>query len=393
MADTTRDNRKEETEKNPKKFRKLKGFLAFFLTLVIVLGLVLFAAYRDGTGMDVLRRYFHYGRSEKVGGVTEYLYDASAQNHFAVLGDQLVVLSDISLRVLNRDGTEVWSTAVKMKAPALVQGGDRVVAYDVGGTELHVLNQEGELLRLTANEEEPFISASLNEKGWLAVTARKENYKGCVSVYDESLELVFAFNSARRFVEDAYITDDCKYLAAVTLGQENSVFVSNVVLYDLTKTEPVANYDITDGLVAEICEKGGSLVTVSDTCLTVADTKGEILGSYAYGDDYLREFEMAGDGFTVLLLNRYQSGSVGRLVTIGPEGEELGTLDIRKEVLSVSACGRYIAVLYPGSLVVYNQNLNVYATLNGITDIKEALVRADGSALLMSSQSASLFLP
>ena len=103
--------------------------------------------------------------------------------------------------------------------------------------------------------------------------------------------------------------------------------------------------------------------------------------------------EEAGDGFTVLLLNRYQSGSVGRLVTIGPEGEELGTLDIRKEVLSVSACGRYIAVLYPGSLVVYNQNLNVYATLNGITDIKEALVRADGSALLMSSQSASLFLP
>ena len=148
-----------------------------------------------------------------------------------------------------------------------------------------------------------------------------------------------------------------------------------------------------NGQEFDVIVKGSLKVQVGNHVDVLHDPKGEIIGTYAYGDDYLREFELAGDGFTVLLLNRYQSGSVGRLVSIGPEGEELGSLDIRKEVLSVSACGRYIAVLYSGSLVVYNQNLQVYATLNGITDIKEALVRADGSALLMSSQSAGLFLP
>ena len=397
MADTTKDIWNDnDGEESPKKSRKLRGIGVFLLTLVVVLGVVLFAAYRDGTGMDVLRRYFNYGSAEKASGTTLYEYDASSQNQFAALGDRLVVLSDISLRVLSKDGGEVWSASVNMSAPHLVQNGDRAVAYDVGGTVLYVLNQDGEAAVLTADDEEPFIAATLNEKGWLAVTARKKNCKGWVGVYDRNMELVFEFKSSRRFVEDAYVTDDCASLAAVTLGQENSVFVSNIVLYDLTKpgeAEPVADYDIANGLVAAIGEQEGKLVTVSDTCLTLADSKGEITGTYSYDGAYLREYDISGDGYTALLLNRYQSGSVGRLVTVSADGEELGSLDVRDEVLSMSACGRYLAVLYYGSLVVYNENLEVYASLKGTENARGTLMRQDGSVLLLSSESAELFLP
>lgn len=395
MADTTRDiwNDNDGEEEKPKKRRALRGFLVFFLTLVVVLAVVLLAAYRDGTGFDVLRRYLNYGSVEKVGGEVYYEYDASAQNRFAALGETLVVLSETSLRVLDQNGEEVWSTSVNMSAPALSQGGGRAVAYDVGGTALYVVDENGQVMSLTADEEEPFIAATLNRKGWLAVTAEKRNYKGCVSVYNESMELAFAFNSSRRFVMDAYITDDCELLAAVTLGQENSVFVSSVVLYDVTQTEPVASYDITDGLVTVIGEQDGKLAAVSDTCLTFADTKGEITANYSYGGAYLRDYDLSGDGFAVLLLNRYQSGSVGRLVTVDADGTELGSLDVNEEVLSVSAAGRYIAVLYTDRLVVYNQDLQAYASLRGTGYAKEVLVRTDGSALLLASEYAGLFLP
>ena len=106
MADTTKDiwndNDGEEEEKKPR--RKLRGCLIFFLTLVAVLGVVVFAAYRDGTGFDALRRYLNYGSVEKAGGESVYDYDASASNRFAALGDRLVVLSDTRLRVLNASG-------------------------------------------------------------------------------------------------------------------------------------------------------------------------------------------------------------------------------------------------------------------------------------------------
>lgn len=394
MANTTRNiwNDDDGSRVAPRA-AKGKHFLRFFLTLVVVLAVVVFAAYRDGTGFDALRRYLHYGTADDSGSEALYDYDAAASNRFALLGEQLVVLSETHLRVLNPDGGEVWSTTVNMSAPALQQGGGMAVAYDVGGTELYVVNSRGEVYSLRADAQEPLVAATLNSAGWLALTTEKRGVKSWVGVYDETGELVFAFHSSRRFVTDACVTDDCAALAAVTLGQESSVFVSNVVLYNLTEEEPTANYSVTDGLVAAIGQQNDCIVTVSDTALTFAGTDGTVQSTYWYRDSYLRDYALSGDGFAALLLNRYRSGSVGQLVSVGSDGAELGRLDVSEEVLSISAAGRYLAVLYGDSLVIYNPDLQVYATLKGTGFAKEALVRTDGSALLLSAEYAKLFLP
>lgn len=395
MADKTHDiwNDDDGGEERPHKTHRLRGFLIFFLTLVAVLGVVLVAAWRDGTGFDALRRFFTYGGAEQTAAGAAYYYDASSANRFETLGDSLVILSRTSLRVLDKNGEEVWSTPVKMESPALAKGGGCVAAYDVGGTELYLVGPEGERMALTAAPEEHFISATLNEEGYLAVTAKKKTLKGCVSVYDAQQELIFEFNSSQRFVTDAYVTDDNACLAAVTLGQEDSVFVSNVVWYDLTQKDPVGDYSVSDALVLAVGEQEGRLLTVSDTALHYAAPKGEVEAVYPYHGGFLREFDIGGDGFSVLLLNRYKSGSVGRLVTVGPDGQEIASLDVNEEIQSISTVGRYIAVLYISGLVVYNQDLQVYASQEGTESAKEALVRQDGSVLLLGAESARLFLP
>ena len=358
-----------------------------------MLGVVVFAAYRDGTGFDALRRYLNYGSVEKAGGESVYDYDASASNRFAALGDRLVVLSDTRLRVLNASGGEVWSTAVNMSAPALHSGGGKAVAYDVGGTVLYVVDQNGEVLTLTTSEEEPFISATLNGDGWLAVTAKLKGYKGCVRVYNSDMEEVFLFRSSRRFVSDAWVAGKGSALAAVTLGQESGTFVSNVVLYHLTEEEPYGNCDVTDGLAAATGWVDGKLAVVAETSLTFADTKGTVEATYSYSGAHLREYDLNGDGFAAVLLNRYQTGSVGRLVTVAADGTELGSLDVSEEVQDISACGKYLAVLYLDRLVIYNPALETYASLKGTESVRGVLMRSDGSALLLSSESAKLFLP
>lgn len=370
--------------------------IALALILILVLGVVLVAAYRDGTGFDVIRRYISYGRVESAGREAVYDYDASAQNHFAAMGEHLVVLSDTTLGVMGQDGKEVWSSPVRVSSPALVSGGSKVVAYDAGGTSLYILDQKGGFKTMETSEEAPYLSARLNSAGWLAVTSGDSSYKGRVEVYNAEMKEVSKFDSSKRFVLDAWVTNDCKTLAAVTLGQENSVFVSNVVLYDLTRAgeiEPKAEYAIPDGLVMSIGELSGRLATVSDTCLTFANANGKAVDTYSYKNEFLREYSLGGDGFAALLLNRYQSGSVGRLVTVSPDGKELGTLDVNEEIQSISANGRYLAVLYIDKLVIYNQQMQEYASLQGVNNAKEVLVRPDGSALLLSSEEARLFLP
>jgi len=387
---TTHDIWNDDDGEERQRPRRPRRILPFLLILVLVLGVVLVAAWRDGTGFDALRRRLNY-QGQAASGETVYAYEASSHNRFAALGEALAVLSDTRLSVLGPSGEEVWSAQVHMSAPALVQGGGRAAAYDVGGTELYVVDGSGELLHLTY--EEALIAADLNQDGWLTVTTEKATRKGWVGVYDQDLELVFEFYSSERFVSGACAVDG-KYLAAVTLGEESGTFVSSIVLYELTeREEPAASYDVADGLVAVIAERSGRLITVADTCLTAAGVNGEVIGSYSYNGAYLRGYDLGGDGFAALLLNRYQSGSVGRLVTVGTDGAELASLDVNQEVLGLSAAGRYLAVLYADKLVVYNPDLQVYATLNGTDNASGVLVRQDGSALLLSADGARLFLP
>ena len=282
MADTTNDiwnDNDGEEDEAPRKGGRLRRFGIFFLVLAAVLGVVLVAAYRDGTGFDALRRMFSYGSGEESTAEAQYDYDASDSNRFAVLGDSLVVLSDTKLQVLARGGEEIWSTSVRMSAPALETGGGRAVAYDVGGTELYVVDEGGEILTLTAPEDAPYFSARLNEDGWLAVTTELPGYKGGVTAYNSQGTEVFSLTASDRFVIDARVTDDDNTLAVVTLGQENSVFVSNMVLYSLEtagNVDPAADYDVTDGLVAAVGEQDGQLVTVADETYDLQDQLEEL---------------------------------------------------------------------------------------------------------------------
>jgi len=395
MADKTKDNRKRQDEGAPEqRGGLLRSVLLFLLVLAVVCGVVFAAAWRDGTGFDAILRRLSYGSAKSAGGAG-FVYDAAGNNRFALVGDGLAVLSGTEFLVLDGDGKQVYSVKVNMDSPALVSGGGRVCAYDIGGTELYVADGTGELFRLEADEAECYISASLNGKGWLAVTAEKKGYKGSVHVYDAGGVDSFEFQSSTRFVTAGWVTEDCRSLAAVTLGQSGGEFISNVGFYELGKDakEPEASYDIRDGLVLELCQKRSSLAALTDTGLSFGSRSGGLEAEYRFDGQYLREYTLDGDGFSALLLNRYQSGSVGRVVTVGDDGAEIASLDIREEVLSLSAAGRYLAVLYTDQLVIYNQELQPYATLSGTGSARAVLAREDGSVLTAGADSARLFLP
>ena len=373
------------------KKKKKHRVLPFLLLIAAVLAVVVFAAYRDGTGFDVLRRHFSYGSSQESGTV-QFTYDPSAKNRYAAVGDGLAVLSGTEFRVLDGRGQEVYSVPVAMENPALASGGDRVAAYDVGGTELYVADLTGELAHLTADAAEPYISVNLNEKGWMAVTAKQKGYKGGVTVYNDQLKEAFVFHSSERFVTEACVDGNCRELAAVTLGQNDSVFVSSILLYPLDSEEPRGVWEVSDGLVVSVTERGGQFAALSDTGLAYSGKDGD--GPvYGFAGQFLREYDLGGDDFSVLLLNRYQSGSVGRLVTVDDAGQEIASLGVSEQVLGVSAAGRYAAVLYSDKLVIYNRDLQEYASLTGTDYARGVLMRADGSALLLASDSARIFLP
>ena len=324
------------------KHRGLRRFLIFLAVLAAVLGVVALAAWRDGTGFDALRRYFAYGTGSGSGTIR---YEASTANRFAALDGGVAILSDRELTVLRDDGTEVCRLSLSLGSPALAECRGRALAYDVGGTELYVVDISGEKIHLSLDGA--ITAAALNGSGYLAVTAEAPNCKSAVSVYDPSGTEIFLFKSAQRFLSTASVTEDGKTLAAVALGQDGLSFL------------PLAG-----------------------------ESK-----RYDFSGQYLRGYHFGGEGFALLQLNRYQSGSAGKLVTVDADGQVLGELELREEVLDLSAAGRYLAVLYTDRCVIYSSALQEYASLVGTDGIRAVLQRADGSALLLGAEESRLFVP
>ena len=370
----------------------LHRILVLVAVLAVVLGAVLAAAYLDLSNFDSLRRALSYDKADAAGENT-YDYDNDRTNRFALLGDRLLVVSTTRVSVLADDGSEVYAQEVKLDSPAIALGGRTAAVYDVGGTTLYILGERGLVRDLSTETENGIISAKLNSSDMLALVTDKSGYKSSVSVYNASGERVFTFNSSNRYMIDACVERGGKHVAVATLGSEDAMFVSTIRRYALDQETAVSACVLDDSLLYELSSFGGTLVAVTDDRFLALSGDGSLGGSYDYAYPYLRGSTLGGTDFGALVLSRYRSGSAGKLVTVDAEGNLIASLDTQRDVLDISAAGKYLAVLYSDELVIYTSDLAEYASLTDTQYARGVRMRADGSAVLLGSQHGWLFVP
>lgn len=399
MNDREQDNlTREEFRRSQAAPRRSGGFgraLRVLLTLLIVLAVVVAAAWKDLKSLDSVKRLVSYNKitQDEQGKAELYAFSNDRSNVFALLGDHLIVASTTNVTVLGDDGSIVYSGSVKLASPAIAVGGQTAAVYDIGAQTLLVFSASGLVRDMSGECSGSILSVSLNPSDYLTLNAEKSGYKSTVTVYDASGEKVFAFNSSERYVIDAAVLRDCKHMAAVTLGEANGAVANTVSLYSLGSEKAASVNTLTGSLLLSLDSVAGSLACLTDESLTFFTAGGSLAGSYRFEYPYLRGVSMEGDGFAALLLSRYRSGSALRIVTVGTDGEALGGLDSRGEVLSLSAAGNYLAVLYSDSLVIYTPQMEEYARLVGTEYARAVIMRDDGTAVLIGSASAWLYIP
>lgn len=365
----------------------------FAAVAVALLAVVLIAALTDTTAFDGLRRSVTYARAKKdeTGCAQLYHYAADRTSCFASLDGSLAIVTNSQLLVMQEDGQVVCNETVKWTSCTVTGTGSLAAAYDIGGSNVYVLNAQGLVRKITCGGE--ILSVTLTREGRLAVTLNERGYKAAVEVYDEDGVKEFAFHSADSFLMTSSVSRNGKEMAAVTMGQSQGSFTSSIVLYKLDRQEAYATCDLAGVAVYDLGLIGKRYCAVAEDSLHFIDQKGRAAASYSYDGGVLRRCSLGGDGYAAVLLGRYKVGSQLRLVTVNGDGKELGSLDLDGDVLSMSASGRYVAVLFADRLVIYNKNLKEYATLQGVSSAGDVLMRSDGSAVLAGSAAASVFLP
>ena len=370
------EQRTEEPAAGERSSRRptLRSLSRLLLLLAVVLVIVVLTTMEDGNHFASLRRWLMYGDSGT--GQNYYTYTTDSGNRFALLGEDLLVVNQNAIQLLEDDGSIRYNLPVSVVEPMVSVGGGTAAVCDVGGSSLYLLDETGVRRELTLSGGLRYYSARLNSAGWLAVTEEKNG-----------------FDSYDSYITDALVTEDCRYVAAVSLDPQESVFSSTLRIYDLSEAQLAASCPIRDGLPMDITCTGDTLLALCDTRLALADLEGNLKLDYAYGSLYLHDYALGGGDFCALLLGRYQAGNICTLTTFDLAGQEIASLELSEEVLDLSAAGDYLAVLYSDSMVLYTRDLQEHARLEGTDYAGRVIMEEDGTALVLTGTAAWRFLP
>lgn len=385
-----------EPPQKKRRSRFLPRVLLFLLALALILAAVGAVVFRDSINMDSVKRWFHYRslmRSDS-GRADAFLYDGDLTDTFAALDGDLLVCSSNTISLYSGSGTRYVNRSVSMEHPVVDTNGSLAVVYDAGGSTLYILGQR-ELIWYS-EKMDPILSARLNRNGQLTVVTQASGYRGRVTVYDSAYQPMMSVNLSSAYVMDADLSDDGKTLAIVTIGQEDGAFTSTLSLYEMNAAgagdfTPDRTHKMDSAVVLE-CRHGAERVwTVTDSGLFVADHSGGT-DSADWSDLHLKRYTLSGSDFAAVLLGKYRAGSQAELWTVDADGQT-HTMDINEQVLSLSAAGRYVAVLTGDRLDIYTADLELYSTLEGTRGARTVLLMEDGSAILISADNAGFYVP
>ena len=370
-----------------------KRVAVFALLAVLVCALVALYVFRDSLNLDAVRRFVRYLDVKNQNASERITFDAHSANQYADLHGALAIASVSGLRVYSDKGDEQATVLASLAAPQIDCGGKYAMAYDAGGYGLVAAHaSKGEVLNISTTE--PIFDADIASDGSICYVSTESGYKTVAYVYNERQQMIYRWLSSSQFLPLCTVNSGTKTLACVSLGQSGGIYESSVVLLKTDSDQIEKTVSLGNELIYDLeFTDNDTLCAVGENSISYLTSSGERMGKYDYDDAYLKDFSFGGSGFLTLTLNMYKAGNRYRVVTVGTEGEEIGSLSTDAQILDVSAAGAYVAVLTAKNLTIYNAALELYAEQENTGSATNVVMRDDGSAILLGSGQGTLFVP
>ncbi|MCF0123014.1 MAG: hypothetical protein HUJ67_02765, partial [Ruminiclostridium sp.] len=349
-----------------------KQRLALILAAVVILFAIVTALFfRDGAA-SLFRRLTFTDIQD------DFSHNAQSNSLFLGVENELLVCSNSLIQVFSPSGDQTLKESVSMTSPTLNSAGAYTVVYDVGGQQLRLVHGSKLVSKLELASDESLLCATVNEKGWMAVTSKASGYKAVVTVYNPSFESVLSIRLSSRYISDAVVTPDCRGVYLVAPGQSGGAFENTLLYYTFSsKDTPTKTLSLGSNVVLSILSSGKCWI-LGDQSLLILDSSCNISASYDYAGQYLKMGTLQGDNFATLLLSRSSSGGSGTLVTVDAGGDVCGQLDLEGQTMGLAAQGDTVALLTTGELITSDRKLDKYRSIPNQRGVRNLAVYEDG---------------
>ena len=380
--------------------RRGKGLRITLMLLSILLVLLLLAwlIFPHVMNPDRLVRFFRYmglREKENYGRVT---FEAAAGNVYAGFDDGLLVGTETGLTLYALDGEQKAFVQGSLPTPVLRTGGEVSLVFSPGSSYAAAIGAGGDIL-LDGALSGALLDASVSFDGYSVRLTAESGSKAVAEVLNPKQEAIYRFSSRTRYLNACAVSEKGEWLAVASLEEERSIYRSAVVL--LRTDRPVADLEQEDsGAVrAELGNRviyelrfldESHLLAVTQDELVFLNLEGELLSSLPLEGERLVDYAVSREGWLLLAL---EGGGAAKVLSLDASGNTLARLDLQDRVRSVSAEGRYGAVLTEMELRILDSRLEEYDRSWDVLGATRVVVRADGTALLIAAGGTKLFIP
>ena len=390
----------EENKTTPKRQKKPNRFLrllALLATSALVLLAMVLVIYRDTINVDTFKHWLAYRNMDTgtTGETDPFSHAGGDKLSIAYLDSGIVTASAAGAHYYTLDGEHLAEEVLSMENPVLTSSRTTAVVYDAGSQSLFAFRNSQEYFSLSLSGGADLLSTRPNDGGWLAVTAQQSGYRGAVTVYDRRGEPVIQISLSSTFAVDAAVSPDGQTAAVVTIGQQDGVFFSRLLLYQVNQQEPFAQVDLGSLTVLDMdFDEGVVWLLGEDRLLTVSLLpEGQQVQTYYISPNYLKGCSLGGDGFAFLLVGRYRSGGATQALRIDSSAQAVQSIPLNSQVLDYAAAGDTCALLSGSQLSLYNAKLEQFADVGNTQAARKVALSANGSAVLANDQYAWLYIP
>lgn len=220
--------------------------------------------------------------------------DGSSISAMKEVNHSLVLLSDTSLTMMNRNGGEKHRFSSNYSNPLLRSNGKYTLVAELGGMRYTVYSRSKEVLKVTADNvsddaektevlDEPLknriISADIREDGMVAlVTEASQSHTTEVRVYSVKGKKIFQLKNATLMATDVAMSPDRQTLTVVGVQTKKGQLQSVVRIYDFSNADLLHERVIEDTMLFSVSYfSSGNVFATGDTmCVTVDPNNGKV---------------------------------------------------------------------------------------------------------------------
>ena len=350
---------------------------------------------------DAVTRFFRYMGLKNKEDYGQIRYDSDPSNVIAGFGSGLIVADSGGMAYYDMEGNQKTFVQSSMDTPVLCMGEEACALYSPGGKDLVVMNEKGEVL-LDEAMSGALLDVDVSDDGYLAAITVESGYKSVVTVRNPKQDPMYVFYSRTSYLNACAVSGKGSLLALAVLSELRGTYHTvitflrtNEEISDLTLESDAADHaDLGNQMVYDLRFLDAThLCAICQNQVVFLTTDGTVTRTISLSDKTILDYAFSAKGFAVMAFRSSRAEDQDLLMVLNPDGETAAELESPARIKSVSARGRYLALLTEASLEIYDKQLHSFYRTEDTADAGRVFARADGTAILASDTGTKLLIP